>query len=563
MIYHNSFDPHYRSPFGAAEVSSKVNITVTADYACGAVLRLWTDEHGEELVEMKKAEDDDFTVEITMPSEGTLLWYYFIIYYPSGDSCLYGRNADGVGGTGQEYQYDPNSYQITVYKKQEMPEWFKSSIMYQIFPDRFFRGSDFDQRAPKSGKHILEDWYQAPSYMKDDEGNVTRWDFYGGTLKGIEEKLDYLKDLGIGCLYINPIFKAKSNHRYDTADYTKIDELLGDEESFTSLCRKAGELGIKIILDGVFSHTGSDSIYFEEGSPYRQWFKINDDGSYKCWWGVKDLPEVDETNESYIDYICGDSGVINKWMGLGASGFRLDVADELPDSFIKKVRTRLKEEKRDSLLIGEVWEDASNKFSHGERRKYLMGDELDGVMNYPVRSILLDFGLGKRNSFECARSFMGLMENYPRQSRYCMMNLLGSHDRERLLSLCDDNTDLLKMLYGLLYALPGVPCVYYGDEAGLSGGVDPENRAAYPWGREDKELVAFFKGLGKEYHSHSALKIGSFEPLYLNENVFSFIRRNPEETILVLSNRTSEQITVNYYEKQYEAPAFRTIYYTL
>jgi len=559
MIYHNSFDTECRSPFGAAPVSSQVNITVTADYACGAVLRLWTEEKGEELVEMHKASGDDFTASITMPDTGTLVWYYFIIYYPSGDTCLYGASEDGLGGIGREYQFDPHSYQITVYKEAKTPDWFKNSIMYQIFPDRFFRGSDFEERVKSSGKNIVSDWNETPSYLKNDAGDVIRWDFYGGTLKGVEEKLPYLKELGIGCIYLNPIFKAKSNHRYDTADYTKVDELLGDENAFTSLCNEARKLNIHIILDGVFSHTGSDSIYFKEGSKYRDWYQFNDDGTYKCWWGVKDLPEVNENNPSYIDYICGENGVIQKWIKLGADGFRLDVADELPDSFIKSVRSRLKKEKEDALLIGEVWEDASNKFSHGERRKYLMGEELDGVMNYPFRSILLDFALGKIDSFETLRRLMGLMEHYPRENRYCMMNILGTHDRERLLEVLDENTEKLSMLYKLLYCLPGVPCIYYGDEAGLTGSTDPENRAAYPWGKEEAELLSFFKELGKFYNEHSALKIGRFNPLYLNKDILSFTRENHEEKLIILTNRTNNTITINYYGEEYEIPANRTI----
>ncbi len=559
MIYHNSYDQDCRLPFGAAEISSKVKLTVTADYACGAVLRTWTEENGESLIEMHHTTGDDFSVEITMPSYGTLLWYYFIIYYPSGDTCLYGAPSDHQGGIGQEYTNNPESYQITVYKPIQTPEWFKNGIMYQIFPDRFYRGSDFEQRVKESQKHIVEDWYEKPSYIKNEHGDVVDWTFYGGTLIGIKEKLPYLKSLGVNTIYLNPIFKAKSNHRYDTADYMKIDPLLGDEDSFKLLCKEAQNLDMHIVLDGVFSHTGKDSIYFEEGSPYREWFKFNDDGSYACWWGVKDLPEVEETTPSFNEYICGEDGVIKKWITNGASGFRLDVADELPDSFIKNVRTRIKHENNNSILIGEVWEDASNKVSHGEKRKYLMGDELDSTMNYPIRDLLIDFALNKCDSFFTARRVMHLMENYPKEILYSTMNLLGSHDRERILTVLDSNKEMVKMLYSLMFFLPGVPCIYYGDETGLEGELDPTNRATYPWNKENSDMIDFFKDLSKTYNEHSALKNGNFIPCFLNNDVFAFTRSNDLEKILVLANRSDEDITVFLEGKEYEIPAFRTI----
>lgn len=318
-------------------------------------------------------------------------------------------------------------------------------------------------------------------------------------------------------------------------------------------------MDMHIILDGVFSHTGRDSIYYKEGSQYNEWYKKDENGNQKYWWGVKDLPEVDETNESFNEYICGKHGVINKWCYLGASGFRLDVADELPDSFIKNVRTRLKYEKKDSILIGEVWEDASNKFSHGERRKYLMGDELDSTMNYPIRDLLIDFAQGNCDSFLTARRVMHLMENYPEEILYSTMNLLGSHDRERILTVLDSNKEMVKMLYALMYFLPGVPCIYYGDETCLEGETDPYNRGPFPWGKEDKDMIEFFKDLAKTYHKHSALKNGKFLPYFLNNNVFAFTRFNDEEKILVLANRSDEDIKVYLEGNEYEIPAFGTI----
>ena len=563
MIYHDSHNPYYKSPFGAAETSSAVILRVTADYADKAYVRTWTDLFGEKIYEMQREDGDNFGISIIMPEKGTVLWYHFIIHYPSGSTCLYGAPYDRMGGRGSEYIESPYDYQITVYKKQESPEWFKEGIMYQIFPDRFAKGSDFEMRAKESGYKIEKDWYKKPEYIKDSLGDIKEWRFYGGTLKGIQEHIPYLKELGIDTIYVNPIFKAKSNHRYDTADYMHIDTLLGTDDDFKELCASLHENGMHLIFDGVFSHTGADSIYFKKGSPYNEWFDKNADGEQKYWWGVKDLPEVDETNPSFVRYICGKGGVIDKWINAGADGIRLDVADELPDEFIKKVRESMKASKPESLLIGEVWEDASNKESHGEKRKYFMGEELDGVMNYPIRNILIDYAEGTIDSKIFNRRVINLIDNYPKENLYSSMNLLGSHDRVRILKVLGEDKEALKMLYKLMFALPGVPCIYYGDEAGLSGNADPENRAAYPWGREDTKLTEFFKELAKEYYEHPALISGDFEALFFDNDIVSFIRRNESERVLVLANRTNEDFKAEFEGKEYDIPKLGTIYRTL
>ena len=297
-------------------------------------------------------------------------------------------------------------------------------------------------------REVLEDWNTPPTYRRLENGDVACWDFYGGTLEGIREKLDYLEDLGITTLYLNPVFEAASNHRYDTADYLRIDPLLGDEQSFRALCVDAEEHGISVILDGVFNHVGADSRYFNrfgtyaepgawqgERSPYRDWFTFNEDGTYAGWWGDQNLPSVRSDCEAFHELVCGRAGVIRHWLRQGARGWRLDVADELTDEFIAQIKRALLSEKPDGVLIGEVWEDASHKMAYGKLRQYFQGAELDATMNYPVRTALLAYIRGDMGASELAARLEELRENYPRDNFYSALNLLGSHDRERLFTV--------------------------------------------------------------------------------------------------------------------------------
>ena len=581
-IFHDSRDLRYRDPAGAAETGSAVSLSLEAEGAQSAVLRLWRDEEGETRVQMLEEEDGRYTARIMIPYEPGLIWYYFVITCPDGSVLYYGNKEDALGGEGEIYDHEPQSFQITVYEKTVLPEWYSNAIVYQIFPDRFAQGRDFEKKKDIfRGEHrngpervMTEDWYECPTYQKLENGDMLRWSFYGGTLEGIREKLSYIKSLGATAIYLNPIFEAASNHRYDTADYMNIDPLLGREEDFSRLCRDARLLGIHIILDGVFSHTGADSIYFDKfgnygmggawidkDSPYRSWYDFDEsEAGYRSWWGVKDLPEVNELDPSYLEFICGENGVVAKWLRAGADGFRLDVADELPDAFIEAVRTRMKAVKPDSVLIGEVWEDASNKVSYFEKRKFLMGRELDSVMNYPLRAAVIDFALGRIDSNMLGRKLSSLWENYPASASYGALDLIGSHDRCRILTvlggaefickadmptfrLDEDSLKIakerLKMLSVLQYSLPGVPCVYYGDEAGLEGHADPYNRKTYPWGREDKELLKHYRQLGRVYKAHSALRDGDLKVIDSGSaELFAFLREDKKEKLLVLVNRS-------------------------
>lgn len=590
-IYHNSRIETFRDPFGAVEVGTQVSLSVDVTEINTESVRLmmWK---GEEVSpayhDMNDVGHGRYSVSFTAPSEGCLLWYTFEIkaYNDAGEqfTIYYGNNNACLGGEGCIYEYSPECYQITVYKPDETPRWYRDGIVYQIFPDRFFRDDDWKERVEAANeainerrtdirRTIQEDWTRQAYYVRDSNHKVIEWPMYGGSLKGIEEKLDYQKSLGVTAIYLNPVFDATSNHRYDTADYMHIDPALGTDEDFKRLAEIAKSKGIRLILDGVFSHTGSDSLYFDkygnypgangkgawdnETSPYRNWYKFDDEeeAGYKSWWGVRDLPEVNESDESYRRFINGADGVVAHWLSMGASGWRLDVADELPDSFIKEVRERINKTSDDALLIGEVWEDASNKISYEERRQYLLGDELHGCMNYPLRAILLDYINYTISASHAAEKLRSLEENYPKESFYSNLNLIGTHDRERIITAMAGEEDYesavrkVRVLSTLQYALPGVPCIYYGDEVGLMGGEDPANRSGYPWGFENLDLGYHYRMLGLIYDEHPALKDGKLTLLSgkngIPDDVFAFIREGHGEKILVLANRSYSETIVN------------------
>lgn len=565
---HNSRRLEYRDPQGAMRCGDTVRLSIELGSGMSGAdvrLRLWIND-SERILPPDRADNGRFEFAAEMPEQPGLVWYYFIVSM-NGETAYYGGSS-GVGGV---YGNEPPAYQITVYARDfDTPEWFRKSIMYQIFPDRFRRdtligGLERVEYHKLLGRDAIavDDWSKQPMYQPlEGRENYSPCDYYGGTLDGITDALDYLNSLGVGVIYLNPIFEAASNHRYNTADYKKIDPVLGDEDSLVRLCERAKELGIRVMLDGVFSHTGDDSKYFDrysrynndgafesDSSPYYDWYSFKSwPVNYDCWWGFQSLPEVKEMQESYIDYIAGENGVLSYWFERGVSSWRLDVADELPDDFIRRIRARLKHNDPEAVLLGEVWEDATNKFSMGMRRGYPNGDELDSVMNYPFTDGVLAFLTGRINAMElCAR--MGrLRESYPKPMYYALMNLIGSHDTVRALSvLCgapgrdalpreeqakiafDEETlklgkQRLRLAALMQMTAPGVPCIYYGDEAGFYGMADPFNRGAYLWGREDNELIASYRLLTHQRDTVDALKCGGASFLALDEDVFAILR---------------------------------------
>lgn len=579
----NSRDLFFKNKFGSIEKGEEIHLRLCLprSFCCrGAMFMLRRDDGEYEEKPMFWAGMCDSDTEIwdihtSVEKEG-LYWYHFDYDSSYGRSSIL-QTTDGIGAFSHSFG-TKTDWQLTVTEKNfTTPDWLKGGIIYQIFPDRFYNSGSKKENVP-TDRIMRTDWGNEPEWRYNPENKILNNDFFGGDLKGIEEKLPYLRDLGVTCIYLNPIFESHSNHRYDTADYSKIDPVLGTEKDFKDLCKSAKKLGIHIILDGVFSHTGDDSIYFNRKgrynslgaynspeSPYYSWYKFTDyPDKYQSWWGFVTLPEIVEEDENYRNFINGKGGIVEKWLKAGADGFRLDVADELPDVFIDELRARLKETKPDALLMGEVWEDATTKHSYGCRRRYLLGSQFDSVMNYPFANAILDFCRnGKAEEF--MHIIMGIVENYPKQCLDVMMNHIGTHDTERAITKiagesCEyrdrewqschnlgDNYNkavtLLKCAAVLQYTLPGVPSLYYGDEAGMEGYKDPFNRGCYPWGNENRELIDFYKTLGKIRRENEVFKKGYFAPISSMLGCVAYCRYDEKDSIMVIVNRNEHPIT--------------------
>lgn len=554
-VFHDSQNIDYRTPFGAVELGDVVQIKIDVSIDARVTLIYIDFDDIYKSIEMNKDESTGkYCCSINTVDKVGLINYYFRIDY-CDESIYYGNNSDSLGGIGEVYISNPKPYQITVYKRNDSQTWYREGIIYQIFVDRFFNGNnDKSITNPKENIFIYGNWNDEPLYIKDKDGKILRWDFFGGNLKGIVKKLDYLKSLGVSIIYLNPIFESSSCHKYDTADYENIDKMFGTNEDFSQLCKEANTRGIKIILDGVFSHTGDDSRYFNKYGHYKElgayqskyskyydWYRFYDyPDSYECWWNISNQPNVEELNPSYIRYIIdGENSIISKWLNYGASGWRLDVADELPDEFIAKIKKKMKEVKADSILIGEVWEDASNKVSYSKKRKYLFGDELDSVTNYPLRDNIISFLLYKYGSSYFKKKIMSLKENYPEQNFYMGMNLLGNHDTERIFTILNENYNLLKLAIAMQMTLPGVPLIYYGDEVGQTGRKDPENRKTYPWGKENKTILSMYKQFINIRNNESSLKNGNIYLYNTDEDVICYERKNDSNFNIIALNRSN------------------------
>lgn len=586
MIEYDSRDERYKSPFGAVRPGTTVKFRLDvrgASTDTSATLEISGSEHRTPILMRASgsfADRGSFTAEFT-PDKAGLVWYWFSVR-SSGKEYFAGA-AEGDLGTSRTVQHHPRPFQLTVYDPQTMPSWVGEGIVYHVFVDRFNKSGNYVPRLRK-GSLLHADWYDIPLYIRGyKDGSIKRWTFFGGNLDGIKEKIPYLWEMGANAIYLSPIFESPSNHKYDTADYSKIDPGLGDEGSLRSLCEMAQVWGMKVILDGVFSHTGSDSIYFNkdgyysgqgayqsQDSPFSSWYKFKSfPEDYDSWWGFKTLPNVNELDASYLDFLVeGQDSIVRKWMRAGVSGWRLDVADELPDEFIKRLRKVVKQENPDAFLIGEVWDDASNKVSYSVRREYLLGHELDFVTGYPVRDAILSFVAGRIDAPAFRSAYGSLMENYPPEHFRCNLNIIGSHDVARPLTLLGGAPDegsigqearesytlpldaleigrkKMKLASLLQFLLPGTPMQYYGDEAGMQGYSDPFNRGTYPWGHEDKELLSWYKALGEARGAHKAARSGNFKVLCSEGRTFAFLRTCGRDVILVAMNTGDTQINL-------------------
>ena len=546
-MFHDTQRTDCRQPGGAVTPGTDITLRLYIHGSADQVtLRYWNGE--ETYILMARVDLCTYEARVQAPAHPGLVWYDFKALDERGHWMYYGNNRDKLGGVGQLYQDPPPAFQITVYDPAfAPPAYLREGIMYQIFPDRFHRS-----RLPQSQRkdRVLHQEWDEPPFINADARSGDNWalDFFGGDLEGIRQKLPYLKDLGITVLYLNPIFEARTNHRYDTGDYMKIDPLLGNAEDFRRLCKDAARMGIRVLLDGVFSHTGEDSLYFNrygsypslgafqsKDSPYYPWYRFNNyPNSYASWWGIPTLPEVNKDEPSYRQFIMGEQGVARHWLAQGASGWRLDVADELPMDFLRQLRRAVRGQDPQAVLLGEVWEDASNKNAYGQMRSYVLGDTLDSVMNYPLREALIRFLTHEVPAWQVVRQIRSLQENYPVPFFYSLMNLMGSHDRARILNmlakkdyqhlptlqrrglLMDDRLRLaaigrMEQMLAIIVALPGMPSLYYGDEAGMEGASDPFCRGTFPWGREDPRTMDIFRKAFRLRHSRPVLRRGFLE----------------------------------------------------
>lgn len=575
---YNSLLEAYKSPFGAVRAGESVRFCLTVPQSFGFVeprLVLCRDGGGRTEYRMDYTGTENgvcrFRYTLTAPAVG-LYFYHFDLY---SDYRKVWRGEDGEGFIG--WQGDGPAWQLTVYEPDFVtPEPLRGSVLYQIFPDRFCEGRPnkpmpFPDRVYRTNKH------GEPYFWPNETGGDLNRDFFGGDFEGIRQKLPYLESMGVGWIYLNPIFEAHSNHRYNTADYLNADPLLGTNEEFSRLCAEAKERGIRIILDGVFSHTGSDSIYFNregrygEGgafrdlcSPYHSWydFSRNYNCGYRSWWGFATLPEVNEHDPEYQKFICGEGGVIDTWMSRGASGFRLDVADELPDDFIERIRQAVKAHGEDCYLLGEVWEDATTKLAYDVRRTYLLGKGLDAVMNYPFRNAILEFvGGGTPERF--AAQVMEICEHYPAPALHTLMNFLSSHDTERAITALagepsygrdrywqskrwlapdayEEGVRRLILAYTILFTLPGVPCIYYGDEVAMQGYKDPFNRAYFNWDSTEERVRTALRGLAELRQGCDAFREGGMQIVEAANGLLHYRRTGETQAVDVIVNRTPQ-----------------------
>lgn len=573
QFYFDSRSKDCKRPFGAVQEGSRLDFNTYAQdgvFINGVVLTLTDDATGIATrypLEYAGKSDENtsrFHVRINAPKAG-LYWYKFEIFSEEGHIEYLNPRTKG-------------QFQLTVYSEDyETPKRFKGGIIYHIFVDRFCKGNDAG--VDTSTHSVYKNWDE-PLTLKDADGVYRANDFYGGNFQGIIDKLPYLKSLGVTVIYLSPIFRSSSNHRYDTGNYLELDPLLGNEEKFKELIDKAKRKGIYIMLDGVFNHTGADSLYFNKfgtydslgayqskQSPYYKWYDfINYPDEYRCWWGVTVCPTVNKKAEGYRNLIFGKDGVIDKWSRLGVSAWRLDVVDELPEEFVQQIKIAVKSVSEKKLLIGEVWEDASNKISYSKRRHYLLGKELDGVMNYPFKDAVISLARGGR-----PRAFVEavntITENYPKKSLDCTMTLVGSHDTVRVLNRLSDYNikgldkfgraqvvlegDILatakarlKIASTLQFFLPGIPSIYYGDESGMQGYEDPLCRRPMNWNNQDTEILGHYKKLGELRKKFRSQVTGSTR-LYESGGIVYLERRAKEKKVVVAVNTSGAAKALN------------------
>ena len=589
--YCNGEDVTRKSAFAYGDVLEVfVHVPHTLDVQ-GVVLRGNTDGCGDEdvaLAEFAKT-DADTIYSCTLNTcrlcrgQSSGLFYYELLFLKELDT----RFTESINNV--DFYLSRSSgarFRLLIFENDyKTPEWFGKGVMYHIFVDRFCRGEGNVQM--REDAKLDPDWeHGIPQYAPYPGAPVSNNVFFGGNLWGVAQKLDYLQSLGVKVIYLSPIFKAYSNHKYDTGDYEQVDQMFGGDAAFVHLLHCAKEKGMRIILDGVFNHTGDDSRYFNrygkyedvgayqsKDSPYAEWYDFRSyPDEYDCWWGIPILPRLNHGKDSCRSYFTGEQGIARKYVKMGIGGWRLDVADELSDEFLEEFRAAVKDESDgECVVIGEVWENAADKIAYSKRRRYLSGKQLDSVMNYPVRNGILDF-IRYSDAEGLYHVLTELYSSYPEQVCHALMNLVGTHDTERVLTMLGsteedlDKTNeqlsvyrlapeirekaisLVKMAAALQYTVFGIPSLYYGDELGLEGARDPFCRMPMPWHEINQpwraDLLSYYQKLGQLRAEHPALDGGAFEILYHDECCIVYARRKEGRELVVVASRHEQPLTL-------------------
>lgn len=566
MEEHFVFDPLlFKVPVGAVKREESVKFFVESN-ATDAEVSLMVKPDGDFPYEknlMKKTQKG-YKITKKFIKKGHY-WYYFEV--KSQDKTLFLCRTDDnfsyisenkgddffVAVLGEGYSYDG---------------LLAGGVIYQIMTDRFAKVGESPIREPFVYR---EDWGGSLKKLTSDPAKLNL-EVFGGNIRGIISKLDYIKSLGVTFLYLNPICLANSNHKYDTANYMQIDTMLGTESDFAELIKKAKDMNIGIVFDGVYNHTGSDSIYFNKckrydsvgaynskKSKYFEWYNFEEyPDKYKSWWGIDTLPSIRHGCESFQDYIAGKGGVIEKYMKLGCSGVRLDVVDEITDTFVKKISDCVKQFGKNKIVMGEVWEDAATKISYGARRKYFCDNELNSVMNYPIKDALLCY-LTTKNPYQFVSTVRMLKNNYPRQVVHNLMNFLGTHDTKRIFSELTDccggdekrALSMLKIAFVILFTTFGTPSIFYGDEQAMKNN-DGSSRGCFDWSKTNTEMVEFVKKLSairkKEVFKFGDMNIieSSNGKLIFERITNSEIKSATAERVLTMVNLRESPLNVEF-----------------
>lgn len=528
-----------------------------------------------------KNEDDYACFETTVQLKDSAIYHYYFSFEANHKFQYYKKN----NNTGNTSITKEECWKMSV--GFDVPDWAKGAVMYHIFVDRY-RGAKDTELHVMPKRTIHENWNEPPVLGPDKNGE---WniDFYGGNVRGIEETLKYIKSLGVDAIYLSPIVRSQSNHRYDTADYENVDPYAGTNEGIKSLCDKAHKKGMKVILDAVFNHTGNDSIYFNqfgtydtvgayqsENSPYYCFYKrecIRGMHTFKYWWGMPNLPECNGNSKEWNDYICGENGIIDTWMSWGVDALRLDVADELTDEFIENIHKAVKRNNSEGFILGEVWKNPMRM-----NRGYLSsGKAMHSVMNYLMVDALIRY-YKYSDIWKLDNILREILTEYPTETIQTLMNFTSTHDISRAIeifgcnafqensewawNLKNDSLNWIKehkmsveeyrygkMVYKsyvfALAFLPGILSIFYGDEVGLQGIGNLANRAPYPWGHRDKDLLKFFREIGKIRTQECFLRKADIKVVKIDHEQFVFERYDDSNSIMVIVSRTHRISKVN------------------